>query len=467
MDFLTIGKPAINIYLPLQEFPQEGDIFTINKKYESLGNVSATSACVLSKWGMKAHFTGVVGNDASAEMIRNAFMEYKVDTKYLEANYETKTSLNYNILDIKTGSSSRILYNDPAHQLTRYRYDFIPKYAIIDGTDYAGALALLNNNSNCFTCFYGRVADKDAVTMSKRCSITVCTENFARGLSRVENISSATDYVNMYQHIVDIGGNSNYIVILNNHKILYSVEGKVKMLPEMKINVVDYSSFDSVFTGALVYSLANNMILDDAIKFANTAAAISISKIGEVTSIPELDEVLDNSGLREKLGKTREVNNTRVEAAEVTPIQPNTINNQASVEPSPVVTNEVRTQNINLNQEVNTQENIQYSEPTPMPTPEPLPQEPTTDSNVLTESDVINNNIFDNASVFPANEQINIPSVNDMNSNTQINPLNQVNNQELNTNINNQINNQGAVYSTPVQTANEMPKENTNIYDTE
>lgn len=321
MEILVIGKPAINVYLPLQEFPQEGDIFTITGKNESLGNVGATGACLLAKWKMPVHFTGIIGNDAYAEKIRNTFNEYKVDIKFLEANFDKSTTTNYIVLNIKSGMSSKILYNDSSVQLTKFKYDFIPNYAIIDGTDYAGAHALLNNNAACKTVFYARIADKDTIAIAKRCSIVVCTQIFAEGMTHMESDDTAEAYVNLYQKIVDTAGNGNFVVILNNHKILYSVDGKVKMLPEMKINIADYSSFDSVFVGALTFCLANNMDLDDAIKLANTAAAISISRIGEVPSIPELDEVLDNSGLREKLGLARE-KQTEVKAQEVTPLNP-------------------------------------------------------------------------------------------------------------------------------------------------
>ena len=138
--------------------------------------------------------------------------------------------------------------------------------------------------------------------MSKRCTWAVVTEKFAEMMTKEEPDGSAEGYVNLYQKIVDLSGKSNYIVILNSHKILYCVDGKVKMLPEMKINIADASSFDSIFVGSLSFALMNNIALDDAIKFANTAAAISLSRIGEVDAIPEIDEVLDNSGLREKFG---------------------------------------------------------------------------------------------------------------------------------------------------------------------
>lgn len=302
METIIIGKPALNIYLPLQEFPEEGDLFIIKGKNESVGNVAATTACLLAKWGISCHFTGVVGNDLYAEKIRETFKTYRVDTKYMETDFLHATACNFNILNAKTGVVTKVLCNDPESQLTKYKYDFIPGFGVIDGTEFAGAHALLNNNGSVKTVFYGRTGDKDTVAMSKRCTWAVVTERFCEQLTKENPDGSAEGYVSLYQKLVDLTGLSTYIVILNSHKILYCVDGKVKMLPEMKINTVDASSFDSVFVGALSFCLGNEVDLDDAIKFANTAAALSLQKIGEAEAIPEIDDVLDNCGLREKLG---------------------------------------------------------------------------------------------------------------------------------------------------------------------
>lgn len=342
LNVIIIGKPAVDIYLPLQEFPQEGDLFLIKGKNESVGNIGATSACLLGKWGISTSFTGVVGNDAYAEKIRETFKTYKVNSKFMETDFETPTSVNYNILNSKTGVVTKILYNNPDSELKKYKYDFIPNFGIIDGTDFSGGHALLNNNSSAKIVFYGRIGDKDTIAMSKRCTWAVVTEKFAQMLTKEQTDGSAESYVNLYQKIVDFTGNSNYIVILNNHKILYSVDGKVKMLPEMKINVADYSSFDSVFVGALSFSLMNNIDLDDAIKFANTAAAISLSRIGEVDAIPEVDEVLDNSGLREMFGmisnKTKQISTS---SPETNTLNVQNINTQPFENDTNITNNEV------------------------------------------------------------------------------------------------------------------------------
>ncbi len=381
METIIIGKPAVNVYLPLQEFPNEGDVFHINTKYESVGNVGATSSCLLAKYGLKNHFTGVVGSDAYAEKIRNTFKEYGIDTKYMETNYEKGTVVNYMVLNTKNGITTKILYNDPENQLVKYKYDFIPNFAIIDGTDFAGAYALLNNTANCQTLFYARFGDRDTINLSKRCTYVVCTQVFAEMMSKETIDDSQASCINLYQRLVDISGKSNYIIILKNHKILYCVDGKVKLVPEMKMNIVDYSSFDSIFVGTLAFALIRNVNLDDAIKFADTAASISIGKVGEVDSIPELMEVLENSGLKEKFGI---VESTQKQAIPET-IEPI---HSSEVENNIVTNHNQQEQNSSAVNDVN--QNVAFGE---------MPKQPIQEEKQQTSPEVHETNIFDEYNV--------------------------------------------------------------------
>lgn len=381
METIIIGKPAVNVYLPLQEFPNEGDVFHINTKYESVGNVGATSSCLLAKYGLKNHFTGVVGSDAYAEKIRNTFKEYGIDTKYMETNYEKGTVVNYMVLNTKNGITTKILYNDPENQLIKYKYDFIPDFAIIDGTDFAGAYALLNNTANCQTLFYARFGDRDTINLSKRCTYVVCTQVFAEMMSKETIDDSQASCINLYQRLVDISGKSNYIIILKNHKILYCVDGKVKLVPEMKMNIVDYSSFDSIFVGALAFALIRNVNLDDAIKFADTAASISIGKVGEVDSIPELMEVLENSGLKEKFGI---VESTQKQAIPET-IEPI---HSSEVENNIVTNHNQQEQNSSAANDVN--QSVAFGE---------MPKQPIQEEKQQTSPEVHETNIFDEYNV--------------------------------------------------------------------
>lgn len=335
METMIVGKPAVNVYLPIEDTMNEGDVFAINNKIESVGNVGATCACLFKKWKMSVHFSGIIGNDGFAEKIRNEFGNYKVNVRYLETNFTSPTAANYIVLNSKTGVSSKILYNDTNVNLSKFKYDFMPDFAILDGSDIPGAIGYINSFPSSKVVLYANVLDRELITLSRKSTYVVSTQRFIEAATKEKCDGSVEGYVRIYQKVVDVTGASNYVVILNNHKILYSVDGQVKMLPEAKMNLVDSSSFDSIFVGTFSWAIANNVSVDDAIKLANTAASLSLAKIGEVDAIPEFDDVLDNSGLRAKLGMAR-ATTAPIEPAAVTAIQPapqEQVNNQDTVQP--------------------------------------------------------------------------------------------------------------------------------------
>ena len=392
MNCISIGKPAINEYIALQEFPKQGDIFSIKKKYESLGGVSATAACILGKWGVNSYYTGITGNDQYAEKVRNILQENKVNTKFMEVEFTKDTATNFIILDSKTGVSTKMLVNDPSFELTKYRYDFTPDYAILDGTDVSGTLALLNSGMAVKTFFYGRVGNHDSIQFTKRCNYNIVTELFAEQMTKENVDGSAEGYVNLYQKIVDVGGSSNYIVILNNRKILYSVNGQVKLLPEIKINVADDSSFDGVFVGAFAFATIKGLELDDAIKFANTAAGLSLSRIGAVSAIPELNDIFANTDVKDKFKDTdyveTEENKAAREFSESTPMGINVNQQQVTtpveqpVEPQvdAFASTPVDTQNV-VNEVQTPVEQPTYTQEVSTPVEQPMEQQPSVETN--------------------------------------------------------------------------------------
>ncbi|MCR5482806.1 MAG: carbohydrate kinase family protein [Bacilli bacterium] len=301
MEIITVGKPAVNIYINLVEFPQDGDVFRINKKIESLGNASATSAVLLAKWGLHVNFCGSIGNDAYQEQIQNAFKEVKINTKYLETDYEGGSAVNHLIINNATKNITKILYSSDTSAIKRFKFDFTPDWAVFDGTDVQATLGVINTNPDLKSVFYLNTINKEINNIAKKCTWIVTNQNYAINLTKATLDGTAESYVSMYQQLVDINGQSNYIILLNNHKILYVEDGKVKMLPDLQFVNEDNSSFDSVFTGAFTFAQAMGLTLDESIKFANTAASISLGVVGEVPSIPELQVVMDNCGLAERI----------------------------------------------------------------------------------------------------------------------------------------------------------------------
>jgi len=68
-------------------------------------------------------------------------------------------------------------------------------------------------------------------------------------------------------------------------------EDKYSMIPGHKVNVVDTTAAGDVFNGALLVALSEGAGMDDAVTFACSAAAISVTRLGAQASAPTREEV--------------------------------------------------------------------------------------------------------------------------------------------------------------------------------
>jgi ribokinase len=64
-----------------------------------------------------------------------------------------------------------------------------------------------------------------------------------------------------------------------------------RLIPGFKVKAVDTTAAGDIFNGALSVALAEDKTLDDAIRFANAAAALSVTRLGAQPSAPQRVEI--------------------------------------------------------------------------------------------------------------------------------------------------------------------------------
>lgn len=87
-------------------------------------------------------------------------------------------------------------------------------------------------------------------------------------------------------------GAQNVVVTLGEKGALWATPSEMVRVDAMPVKAVDTVGAGDTFCGALVASLAQGESFLDAIRFANAAAAISVTRHGAQASAPHRAEVL-------------------------------------------------------------------------------------------------------------------------------------------------------------------------------
>ncbi|MBY7845535.1 ribokinase [Vibrio fluvialis] len=81
------------------------------------------------------------------------------------------------------------------------------------------------------------------------------------------------------------------MITLGAKGVWLSQNGRGTLIPGFRVQATDTTAAGDTFNGALVTGLLEEMPLESAIKFAHAAAAISVTRFGAQTSIPNRAEV--------------------------------------------------------------------------------------------------------------------------------------------------------------------------------
>ena len=88
-------------------------------------------------------------------------------------------------------------------------------------------------------------------------------------------------------------GIEKVLITLGSKGVFVSENGVGKIVAGFRVQAVDTTAAGDTFNGALVTAMLENKPLDQAIRFAHAAAAISVTRKGAQPSIPTRQETLD------------------------------------------------------------------------------------------------------------------------------------------------------------------------------
>lgn len=288
-------------------------------KFEKQAGGAPANVCVaISKLGGEAAFVGKVGNDPFGVFLKKTLDDEYVDTTMLDLTDEAPTTLAF--VSLQENGERDFIFNRGADQLLRYKDIDLQRVREGKIIHFGSATALLDDpfrktylqlieegrENHSFISFdpnyrqalwSGRI--DEFVSLAKTC---IAKADFVKvseeELTLIAGTEDKEKAIRMFHEL----GAKLIAVTLGKDGTLISNGQHQEIVSSMKVKSIDSTGAGDAFVGAMLFQLSQiediQSIVTDFSKlkamigFANIVGAITCTKLGAISSLPRLAEVL-------------------------------------------------------------------------------------------------------------------------------------------------------------------------------
>ncbi len=298
MSVLVLGSINMDLVAVAPRFPRPGETLRGQRFFTAPGGKGANQAVAAARLGTPTRMIGRVGNDVFGPALRQALMEAGVEVSGVEVDPETSSGTalivveesGQNAIVVIPGANGRVGAAELA-RLERWLPEArvlllqleIPLEVVVQAAERAaraGVQVILNPAPAmglpeeiyrwCAWLTPNEVEAESLVGFPLRDDRAI--EEAARAL---------------------VGKGCPHVVItLGERGCVYADRNGVRWVPTYRVPVVDTVAAGDAFNGALAAALWERRSVEEALRWANAAGALSVTRYGAQPSMPHREELL-------------------------------------------------------------------------------------------------------------------------------------------------------------------------------
>ncbi|UZD15363.1 ribokinase [Gallibacterium anatis] len=300
MHKLTVlGSINADHVIQVPHFPQPGETLSGQNYHIVYGGKGANQAVAAARLGAKVDFIACIGEDKIGLEMKQAFQKDGINTDSI-ATIQGETTGIAMIQVADSGENSIVISAGANAHLTtdivdKFKQKILDADALLmqletplDAIIYATKIAKQAGKHTVLN-----PAPAKALPDELLAQLTMITPNETEaevltGVKVVDEQSAAQAAAVFHQKGVAI-----VLITLGAKGVFISRNALQKIIPGFRVQAKDTTAAGDTFNGALVTALLEQKSLEEAIQFAHAAAAISVTRFGAQTSIPNRQETLD------------------------------------------------------------------------------------------------------------------------------------------------------------------------------
>jgi len=295
---VVVGSSNTDMILKLERAPRPGETLLGGAFSMAAGGKGANQAVAAARLGGDVTFVAALGKDVFGDQALDSFKKEGIHTEFIKRVDEAASGValifvgedGENSIGVGSGANAALLPEDVRRAESAIAdADAVimqletPMETILETTRIAhkhGVLSILNPAPAC------ELSDELLAMLGILSPNETETESLT-GVTVTDDVSAkkASD-------VLLSKGIGQAVITLGNQGAFANDGKSEQRIPTYHVDrVVDTTAAGDTFNGALAVALCEGKSLEDAVKFANAAASLAVTKLGAQPGIPNREEV--------------------------------------------------------------------------------------------------------------------------------------------------------------------------------
>ena len=293
LDVLCVGHAACDVSLFVDQYPPENSKCETHESLEACGGPAANAAWLLSSWGLRTGFAGLVGDDVHGRRTHDEFKAAGTDVSLLELRPGHATPLSIILINRENGSRTIINRKVKAASFSLNAAALLPlkpHVLLFDGHELEASLTAMQVFPDAITILDAGSWREGTAVLAGKVHYLAASERFALQASGMTSLQNEADRRQCLAQLREQFGTKT-IVTLGERGLIFDAGDGYSELSAFPAVTVDTTAAGDIFHGAFAYAIATDMPLLEALRFSSMTASLSVRKAGGRSSIPTLAEV--------------------------------------------------------------------------------------------------------------------------------------------------------------------------------
>lgn len=299
------GSVNMDLVFRTPRMPALGETLHGHEFRQIPGGKGANQAVAAARQGADVSFIGAVGDDGFGDVSRQTLAAEGIDLHYLARVAGVATGVA-GIL-VEDGGDNSIVLAAGANATVSVAQIEAARDAICNAgmllcqletpvASVTRAIQIAHDAGVKVILNPAPAQDLDPALLAQ-VDYLILNETEATQLSQIE-VTDQTSARYAAEKLLALGTGA-VLLTMGGHGALIAQTGECLFIPAIKVNVVDTTAAGDTFVGAFAVGIANGLSIADASREAQYTAALTVTRLGAQTSIPQRQEVLDFMAARQ------------------------------------------------------------------------------------------------------------------------------------------------------------------------